>query len=93
MPQLERRRIYFSGRVQGVGFRYTTERLSRDYDVKGYVRNLPDGRVELLVEGEWSAISEFLTSIVTEMEPYFHDIASETEPLDEQTMDGFRIRY
>lgn len=93
MPKLERRRIYFSGRVQGVGFRYTTERLARHYDVTGYVQNLPDGRVELVVEGEWSVISEFLTAIVTELESNIHDISSETEPLDEHSTHEFRIQY
>jgi acylphosphatase len=91
MANLERRRIYFSGRVQGVGFRYTTERLAKGFDVAGTVRNLPDGRVELLVEGEWPVISQFLTSIVTQLEPYIHDVSSETEPLDEQLLTDFRI--
>lgn len=91
MANVERRRFYFSGRVQGVGFRYTTERLAKDFDVAGTVRNLPDGRVELLVEGEWPVISQFLTSIVTQMEPYIHDVSSETEPLDEQLLTDFRI--
>lgn len=91
MAQVERRRIYFSGRVQGVGFRYTTERLAKGFDVAGTVRNLPDGRVELLVEGEWPVISQFVTSIVTQLEPYIHDVSSETEPLDEQLLTDFRI--
>jgi len=91
MANVERRRIYFSGRVQGVGFRYTTERLAKNFDVSGTVRNLPDGRVELLVEGEWPVISQFVTSVVTELEPYIYDISSETEPVGEQTMTDFRI--
>lgn len=93
MSSIERRRIFFSGRVQGVGFRYTTERLARNYAVAGTVRNLPDGRVELLVEGEWPEISNFVTAIVTEMEPHIHEINSETEPVDEQIASGFRIAY
>lgn len=46
-----RRTTYFTGWVQGVGFRYTTRHLAADCDVAGFVRNLPDGRVELVVEG------------------------------------------
>jgi acylphosphatase len=46
-----RRTCYFSGRVQGVGFRYTAQNLALGYNVQGYVRNLPDGRVELVIEG------------------------------------------
>lgn len=91
MPNVERRRIYFSGRVQGVGFRYTTERLAKGFEIAGTVRNLSDGRVELLVEGEWPVISQFLTSIVTQLEPYIHDVSSEIEPLDEQLLTDFRI--
>lgn len=48
---LERRRILYSGAVQGVGFRWTAAAAIRGVPVTGYVRNLPDGRVELLVEG------------------------------------------
>ena len=47
-----RRTSHFSGHVQGVGFRYTVQDLAADFDVRGYVRNLPDGRVELVVEGD-----------------------------------------
>jgi acylphosphatase len=50
---MERRRlqIYYSGRVQGVGFRYTVKSLALGHEVTGCVRNLPDGQVELVVEG------------------------------------------
>ena len=48
---LERRRILYSGAVQGVGFRWTTTSALKDSAVTGYVRNLPDGRVELVIEG------------------------------------------
>jgi acylphosphatase len=48
---LERRRILYSGAVQGVGFRWTASTAVREVPVTGYVRNLPDGRVELILEG------------------------------------------
>jgi len=47
-----RLQVFYSGRVQGVGFRYTVKSLAPGYEVTGAVRNLPDGRVELLAEGE-----------------------------------------
>lgn len=50
-PDLIRRTLLFSGRVQGVGFRYTAQIAAARFDVTGYVRNLPDGRVELVAEG------------------------------------------
>lgn len=50
------RRYIISGRVQGVGFRYFTEDIAMRENVSGYVRNLPDGRVEALIEGEAEAV-------------------------------------
>ncbi len=47
------------GRVQGVGFRYFTIRNANDYGLKGYVRNLTDGSVEIRVEGEKEVIEQF----------------------------------
>jgi acylphosphatase len=55
--------IYYSGRVQGVGFRYSTKSLARGYDVAGVVRNLPDGRVELVVEGDRSELEAFRRAV------------------------------
>ena len=42
------RQVFYSGRVQGVGFRYTTKKIAAEFDVTGWVHNLPDGRVELV---------------------------------------------
>ena len=50
-PECVRRRVLFSGRVQGVGFRYTTEAVASRFQVTGWVRNVRDGRVELVAEG------------------------------------------
>jgi acylphosphatase len=51
------RRFLISGRVQGVGFRYFTQDAAMHDGVTGYVRNLPDGRVEALIEGEEEAVT------------------------------------
>lgn len=48
----ERAHIFFEGRVQGVGFRYTTEKLALEIGLTGWVKNVPDGRVEVLCEGD-----------------------------------------
>jgi len=53
----------FHGTVQGVGFRYTTTRLAGEYDVAGIVRNLPDGTVQLVAEGEEAEIRAFLNAL------------------------------
>ena len=62
-----RRTSHFSGHVQGVGFRYTAQSVARGFDVVGYVRNLPDGRVELVAEGDEPEIAKLLEAIAEEM--------------------------
>jgi acylphosphatase len=61
--KLRRSTVYFSGHVQGVGFRYTTSSIARGYSVNGYIRNLPDRRVELVVEAEPREIEAFLSEV------------------------------
>ena len=51
--------VVISGRVQGVGFRWFTEKEARARDVCGYVRNLPDGRVEVFAQGDESTLASF----------------------------------
>src|SRR5207249_8898651 len=48
----KRAHVFYAGRVQGVGFRYTAREVACGYEVTGFVRNLPDGRVEMVAEGE-----------------------------------------
>jgi acylphosphatase len=55
--------IYYEGKVQGVGFRATLLGLARGFDIAGEVKNLPDGRVELLVQGDLEEVEAFLTAI------------------------------
>lgn len=55
--------VHYSGRVQGVGFRATARRVALGYEVTGTIRNLPDGRVELIAEGERSELEEFQQGI------------------------------
>ena len=53
------RKYLISGEVQGIGFRYFAQRSAARHQVRGYVRNLEDGRVEALVEGPAKAVEEF----------------------------------
>lgn len=62
------RKVIFEGRVQGVGFRYTTKQLALGFDVIGTVENLPDGNVQLLVAGENDEVQDFIHEIVEESE-------------------------
>ena len=59
----ERFEVYFSGIVQGVGFRYTVIRASRSFAVGGTVQNLPDGRVKMVAEGEAATIERFIQQV------------------------------
>ncbi len=71
MKQLK---VLFSGRVQGVGFRYTVDRLARHFDITGYVKNLSDGRVEMIAEGEESVLQDFLHAVMeSPMKNYIRD--------------------
>jgi acylphosphatase len=51
--------IFYSGSVQGVGFRYSVKSVAAGYEVTGWVRNLPDGRVELVAEGDLEELKGF----------------------------------
>lgn len=53
------RKLYISGVVQGVGFRFFAQRVAARHQVRGYVRNLADGRVEALIEGSENAVEAF----------------------------------
>jgi acylphosphatase len=78
---MNRRTVHFSGRVQGVGFRYTTESLAADFpEVTGYVRNLPDGRVELVMEGADDQMDGLVTAIQQRMDGFIHKTTSQTSP-------------
>lgn len=65
MSAKRRIRVFWSGRVQGVGFRYTAESAAMELNITGWVRNLPDGRVEAVAEGSEVHLKEFLEAVRT----------------------------
>lgn len=71
--------VYFSGRVQGVGFRYTTAQTAQRFQVTGWVRNLYDGRVEMKAEGEAAEVERFLAALESEMRGYIENAEKSTE--------------
>ena len=60
---MKRVHVFYSGRVQGVGFRMTAEEAAQEFGVVGWVKNLRDGRVELLAEGEPEILERFLRAL------------------------------
>ena len=61
-----RLKIFYSGRVQGVGFRYAAKTVAAGFEISGTIRNLPDGRVELVAEGTRAELEAFRTAIRAE---------------------------
>lgn len=60
---MKRWHIFFSGRVQGVGFRYTSRQVAGRYDVSGWVKNLPNGSVEMVVEGPSDQLKKYIADV------------------------------
>ena len=69
--------VHFSGHVQGVGFRWTTERIAKDFAITGRVRNLIDGRVRMYVEGEQVDVKAFVKEVHNQMYDYISEIETE----------------
>lgn len=86
-----RKRVLYSGRVQGVGFRYTVHNIARGFPVAGFVRNLSDGRVELVAEGEGAGVATFLAAVAE----HWSDFVSDADETDEppQGLAGFTVRH
>ena len=87
----ERWELHYSGRVQGVGFRYTVRMLAGRFDVAGFVRNLRDGRVELVVEGSATELLGLLDAIDREMGHHVTD-ARRTTRSERRTFPGLSVR-
>jgi len=87
-----RRSVYFSGRVQGVGFRYTTCNVARRFAVTGFVRNLPDGRVEAVAEGDSEDIGAFLAEVEAEMGSHIRGVVHHDAPATRE-YGSFDIRF
>jgi acylphosphatase len=83
MPGATAKLVHYAGHVQGVGFRYTTCRIATRFDVVGYVKNLPDGRVEVLTQGDDQVVDEFLQAINRQMGHYVRNTTtSKVTPSD-----------
>ena len=90
---MQRREVFFSGHVQGVGFRYRTQSLAVKYPVEGYVRNLPDGRVQLEVQGAAEDLDRFLAALERQMAEFIRESRVESLPLAGDLAGRFEIRF
>jgi acylphosphatase len=87
-----RTQVYYSGTVQGVGFRWTAMRAAAGHAVAGYVRNLPDGRVEVVAEGSAAEVAAFLAELAERLGDYISGQAVTQGPATGE-FDGFDIRH
>lgn len=85
------KRVIYAGRVQGVGFRYTAQRLASDLAVSGFVRNLRDGTVELVAEGEEAEVDALLKAVASALESCI--VAANVEVRAAQGLTSFEIRH
>ena len=88
----KRLHLDYSGSVQGIGFRYTAERIADSLKLTGWVRNLPDGRVEILIEGTTPEIELFLQKINDIFKGYARDAETEWGEATGEFA-GFDIRF
>jgi acylphosphatase len=87
----ERLQAYFTGSVQGVGFRFTAQHIARNLKINGWVKNLDDGRVEVVAEGTKESLEDFMK----QLDSYFKSYISDTE-IDWQEpegLQGFLIKF
>ncbi|HVS52911.1 MAG TPA: acylphosphatase [Opitutaceae bacterium] len=91
MPDVHHETVFFSGHVQGVGFRYAVLQTAKEFEVAGFVRNLADGRVQLEAEGASDEIAAFVSAVEEKMHGFIRKVerASATRAPEFR---GFAIR-
>jgi acylphosphatase len=92
-PGLNAKRVLYEGRVQGVGFRFSVREIAEGFDVVGWVKNLPDSRVQLEVQGQSSEVDAFLVAIEkSHLRGHIHrKVVVNIDPV--QGLKGFQIRH
>ena len=91
MSEVNHETVYFTGRVQGVGFRYTALQVAKEFEVAGWVKNLTDGRVQLEAEGAPQTVKAFITALEERMHGYIRKTERQSAKREPQFI-GFNIR-
>jgi acylphosphatase len=91
MTEVQHATVYFSGRVQGVGFRYQALQAAKGFEVAGFVQNLPDGRVQLEAEGAADEVRDFIEEVQARMEGHIRR-TEQTGGMRAPRYAGFTIR-
>jgi acylphosphatase len=74
MPDVHHESVFFSGHVQGVGFRFAAMQVAKEFEVAGHVRNLADGRVQLEAEGAAAEVTAFVDAVQERMHGHIRKI-------------------
>ena len=91
MAEVHHETVFFTGRVQGVGFRFSTLQVAKEFEVAGFVANLPDGRVRLEVEGKADEVEAFVVAVEQRMHGYVRTTERAAKKRAPQ-FSGFTIR-
>lgn len=90
-PNVFHQTVFFTGHVQGVGFRYQTVQIAKGFEVTGYVKNLPDGRVNLEAEGTEREVLGFVAEVEDQLSGYVKH-AEKRSSVQKQRFFEFTIR-
>ena len=91
--QKARLHLNFSGAVQGVGFRFTVRKIANRYEVTGFVKNLPNGDVEVVTEGDREVVESFISAIYSSsLSGYIRNVKKESSPATGE-YSGFNIKF
>ena len=91
MPDVHHETVFFSGHVQGVGFRYSVLQVAKEFDVAGFVSNLADGRVQLEAEGARGDVTAFIEAVGEKMHGYIRKTERSSRQRPAQ-FSGFSIK-
>ena len=91
MADVHHETVFFTGHVQGVGFRYSVLQVAKEFEVAGYVSNLADGRVQVEAEGLPADVASFIEAIEEKMHGYIRKVERTSRKRSPQ-FSGFSIK-